>query len=139
MRHQFRHRNTLRFFIAVAWLALLDRGSGAQESAEPPAKEAADSAPVPPPQARVAAETLPLEQQPSLLYLPDEEGNLRPVPGFDLEQLIELYKVKNGIEQQSRPPDFSIVEIHIDGTAIHTDGTADGSRQAGSRLPDCDS
>ncbi len=114
MRKQFRPRNMFRSMVTIAGLALLTAAAAGQEPALPePAAEAATPAAKP----AVPDASLPFEHQPSMLYLPDKDGNLRPVPGFGLEELIELYEVKNGIEEQGRPPAYSIAEISFSGAA----------------------
>ena len=118
MRKLFRLGNMLRLIGPVTLAALISVPLAVQEPVAAAADEpvAADKSKKP----ATAEESLPGERLPSMIYLPDEKGTLRPVPGFDLEELIELYKVKNRLEEQNRPPAYSITEIRFDGTA---DGT----------------
>ena len=111
----------LRFASLAAWLALTLCASGmAQEPApaendEPPVSEAAAESSDEP----KAPDPLPGEIFPRVFYLPDKDGKLRAMPGFDLSEFQELYDLKHKLVKQNRPPKYSIKAISISGA---TDG-----------------
>ncbi len=52
-----------------------------------------------------------------MYYLPDKQGNLQPVLHFKYQDFVDLYKLKNQLEQRDQPPSYSIQRITVTGTA----------------------
>ena len=61
--------------------------------------------------------TLPGEAGPPVYYLKDKNGKLQAVPGFTLEEFIDLFKLKNQLDQQNQQPDFTIDQLTLTGSA----------------------
>jgi hypothetical protein len=57
------------------------------------------------------------EVRPSVFYLPDKQGNLQAVLDFPYEDFVELYKLKQRLEQQEQRPRYSIQDMTISGSA----------------------
>ena len=57
------------------------------------------------------------EVRPSVIYLPDKQGNLQAVLDFKYEDFIELYKLKQRLESHDERPRYSIERMSISGTA----------------------
>jgi hypothetical protein len=57
------------------------------------------------------------ESHPSVYYLPDKQGNLQPVLDFQYQDFLELYKLKNQLQQRNEPPRYSIQRLTITGMA----------------------
>lgn len=55
------------------------------------------------------------EVKPELLYLRDSTGRLVPVPGFQYEDFLELFRLKQQLAAP-KPPPFSYQQLTIDGT-----------------------
>lgn len=82
---------------------------GAAAAPEPPAATAG-----------AASESSPgriEESRPSVYYLPDKQGNLQPVLQFKYQDFVDLYKLKNQLEQRDQPPSYSIQRMIVTGTA----------------------
>ena len=97
-----------RAILALACLAAVAIGQ------EIPSGEAAK--PTPAAVKPADAKPLPGEDQPSVYYLPDKNGELIAVPGWTLEQFTELFKLKNQLDEQNKQPPFAIEDLTIDGT-----------------------
>ena len=57
------------------------------------------------------------EVQPPVFHLKDKDGRLLAVPGFSFETFMELYKLKNELEQPVRKPRYSLQRIAVTGKA----------------------
>ena len=57
------------------------------------------------------------ESRPSVYYLPDKQGNLQPVLHFNYQDFVDLYKLKNQLEQRDQPPSYSLQRMTVTGTA----------------------
>lgn len=57
------------------------------------------------------------EVQPPVFYLKDKDGRLLAMPGFSFETFMDLYKLKNELEQPARKPRYSLQRIAATGTA----------------------
>lgn len=57
------------------------------------------------------------ESRPSIYYLPDKQGSLQPVPNFNYQDFVELYKLKNQLERREQPPSYSLQRLSATGTA----------------------
>ena len=97
-----------RAVVALALVVAAARGD--EPTAGEVAKPAAPAATVP------QAKPLPSEDQPSIYYLPDKNGELQPVLGLTLEQFTELFKLKNQVDEQNKRPPFTIESVAIEGT-----------------------
>src|SRR5262249_25019029 len=97
---------------------LLGAQALAQESKPPDAAAAEKPEPASSaaPSKAAAEEPLPGEQMPPVYMLKDKDGRLRPVPGFSFEQFIELYKLKNQLDQPSEQPRATIESLILSGT-----------------------
>ncbi len=104
---QFGSLGTACAIVALVWLVGVVRGD------EPAPPESA--APAVPAAKVPAAKPLPNEEQPSIYYLPDKNGELRPVLGWTLEYFTELFKMKNQLDEQNKRPPFTIESLSIDG------------------------
>jgi hypothetical protein len=86
----------------------------AAPSALPPAK-------VSPPQASpLPSETSPArvqELKPTVFYLPDKEGKLQAVFDFNYEDFVELYKLKQQLEQKEQRPRSTLEKLTVSGKA----------------------
>lgn len=58
---------------------------------------------------------LPGEVLPRVYMLKDKDGKLQAVPGFPFEQFVELYKLKNQLDEEHRQPDFTIEKLTLTG------------------------
>ena len=124
MRQQFRQRGCLGFAIAVVWLALFAPcGVWAQDETPPPSTTSKETEPAPQPAKATHEKPLPGEALPEVYHLRDKDGKLQKVPGFTLEIFMELWKLKNQLDQQNRPPRFSISTLTLTGSAV--EGRAD--------------
>ncbi len=92
--------------------------SSAQEPPVPADKPPTQPAPEPAAAKPAADQTIPGEVLPKVYYLKDKDGNLHPVPGFSLEQFIDLYKLKNQLGQQNQQPNFSLQNLTLTGAAV---------------------
>ncbi len=88
-------------WIAATWLFWLccnvvvsaqDGGKSSLAEAAPPIESLA-ATPVESPEAKVE------EVRPSVYYLPDKQGNLQAVLDFSYEDFVELYKLKQRLDQ----------------------------------------
>ncbi len=86
-------------------------GAGIGVAPSVPGKPAANAA-ASPGKAELAGEVMP-----KLFYLKDKDGNLQAVPGFSFEDFIDLYKLKNRLDQQEQKPRFNIDRMLITGEA----------------------
>ena len=57
------------------------------------------------------------ESRPSVYYLPDKQGNLQPVLQFKYQDFVDLYKLKNQLEQRDQPPSYTLQRMTLSGTA----------------------
>jgi hypothetical protein len=57
------------------------------------------------------------EVRPSVFYLPDKHGNLQAVLDFNYEDFVELYKLKQRIDERDVRPRSSIQRMSISGAA----------------------
>ncbi|MEN6457672.1 MAG: hypothetical protein ABFC63_01975 [Thermoguttaceae bacterium] len=57
------------------------------------------------------------ESRPSVYYLPDKNGNLQAVLGFDYADFLELYHLKNQLGRPDQPSRFRIERIVATGAA----------------------
>jgi hypothetical protein len=57
------------------------------------------------------------ESRPSLYFLPDKQGNLQPVLQFKYQDFVDLYKLKNQLEQREQPPNYSLQRMTVVGAA----------------------
>jgi len=64
-----------------------------------------------------AAESKVEEIRPSVFYLPDKDGNLQAVLDFRYEDFIELYKIKQRLEEHEELPRYSLQNMSINGSA----------------------
>ncbi len=69
------------------------------------------------PSTAAAADTLPGEGFPKVIYLRDHDGKLQPVLGMPYEQVMELWKHGRQLAQQNEPPPYSIENLQLSGTA----------------------
>ncbi|HEX3725374.1 MAG TPA: hypothetical protein VHV08_03995, partial [Pirellulales bacterium] len=102
--------------LAVALGLLIGSLAQAQE-----AKAGAETAPANKSGPNVAGQPmgeapLPGEVMPPVYMLKDKDGKLQPVPGFGFEEFIELYKLKNQLDQQNQQPRFTIQDLTIRGS-----------------------
>jgi hypothetical protein len=105
----------------ICWLLCCGLAWG-QDRPAPPAPVAPTAAKASPPDKptpdRTPA-TLPAavpDAQLPLYYLKDKQGNLQAVPGFRFEDFVELYKVKNQLEQRERKPSYSLARMMASGS-----------------------
>jgi len=76
----------------------------------------AQEEPAPSPSAKPAEKPIAGEILPETYYLKDKEGKLQAVLGFPYEQFIEIYKLKNQLDEQNKQPDFSIQSFTLSGS-----------------------
>ena len=91
------------------------------------------------PKAAKASSEMPSQirqAKPDLFYLPDEHGGLQAVPGFRFEDFEDLYRIKQGIQNQNQMPSYSLSAVSASGdveqnlakltidfdVAVHVDG-----------------
>jgi hypothetical protein len=58
----------------------------------------------------------PPDAQLPLYYLKDKQGNLQAVPGFRFEDFVELYKVKNQLDERERKPAYALARMTAVGS-----------------------
>ncbi|MEN6449943.1 MAG: hypothetical protein ABFC96_05595 [Thermoguttaceae bacterium] len=70
----------------------------------------------------VAARPLTIgdEAGPTVYYLPDKEGRLQPVLGFQFQDFSRLYDLKNQLSRPEQPPRFRIERLVAAGSATLT-------------------
>ncbi len=103
-------------WIAATWLLSFwcNVFVAAQEGDKPSALET-----TPPPEAKTSApvDAKVEEVLPAVFYLPDKQGNLQAVLDFRYEDFVELYKLKQRIEQHEQRPRYSFQRLSITGSA----------------------
>lgn len=57
------------------------------------------------------------ELKPTVFYLPDKEGKLQAVFDFNYEDFVELYKLKQQLEQKEQRPRFTLEKLTAAGKA----------------------
>ena len=99
--------------VALLW-AVMATISLAQEPSAP-----AESKPGEAPSAKpIAGPTLPGEALPQIYYLKDKNGNLQATLGMTYEQFMELYRLKNQLDEQNERPSYSIENLTLSGSAV---------------------
>ena len=54
---------------------------------------------------------------PAIFYLPDKQGNLQPVLDFKYQDFVDLYRLKNQLDERDQPPRYSLQRMSVTGTA----------------------
>jgi hypothetical protein len=57
------------------------------------------------------------ELKPTVFYLPDKEGRLQAVFDFNYEDFVELYKLKQQLEQKEQRPRYTLEKLVVSGKA----------------------
>jgi len=112
MGQRFWQSRSARSAWVAIWLLglLLSTGAQAQEASDPPKEKE--------PAAQGAESPLLFnEVGPPVYYFKDKNGKLQAVPGFSLEEFIELFKLKNQLDQQNQQPSFTIDQLTLTGSS----------------------
>ncbi|MBI3839595.1 MAG: hypothetical protein HY288_16870, partial [Planctomycetia bacterium] len=102
-----------------AWAAMLLLAAAVDSSpAQEPAAPAEPTRSEPSSAKPGASPALPGEVLPKVYVLKDKDGNLQAMPGIAFEEFMELYRLKNRLDQQNERPRYSIQSLTLAGSAV---------------------